>query len=79
MLTLQVLEQGEDTSARERNREELADLLLSDRSGMSAIREAATRANWPLPATGAVVLVATAVLPRSCSVNAVNRCRVSPW
>ena len=52
-----VLEQGEDASARERSREELADLLLSDRSGMTAIREAAARANWPLPTTGAVVLV----------------------
>lgn len=52
-----VLEQREDASARERSREELAELLLSDRSGMNAIREAAARANWPLPATGAVVLV----------------------
>ena len=52
-----VLEQGEDASARERSREELAELLLSDRSSMTAIREAATRANWPIPATGAVVLV----------------------
>jgi hypothetical protein len=52
-----VLEQSEDASARERNREELAELLLSDRSGTNAIREAAARANWPIPATGAVVLV----------------------
>jgi hypothetical protein len=52
-----VLEQSEDASARERSREELAELLLSDRSGMNAIREAAARANWPIPATGAVVLV----------------------
>ncbi|TCN41720.1 PucR-like helix-turn-helix protein [Kribbella orskensis] len=52
-----VLEQREDASARERSREELAELLLSDRSSMNAIREAAARANWPLPETGAVVLV----------------------
>ena len=52
-----VLEQSEDSSARERSREELAELLLSDRSGMQAIRDAAARARWPMPSTGAVVLV----------------------
>jgi hypothetical protein len=52
-----VLEQSEDSSARERSREELAELLLSDRSGMEAIRDAAVRARWPVPSTGAVVLV----------------------
>ncbi|HET6294919.1 MAG TPA: helix-turn-helix domain-containing protein [Kribbella sp.] len=52
-----VLEQSEDASARERNREELAELLLSDRSSMNAIREAAARARWPIPSTGSVVLV----------------------
>jgi hypothetical protein len=54
-----VLEQGEDSAARERNREELAELLLSDRSSMDAIRDAAVRARWPMPSTGAVVLVDT--------------------
>jgi hypothetical protein len=52
-----VLEQREDASARERSREELAELLLSGRSGTNAIREAAERARWPIPSTGAVVLV----------------------
>lgn len=52
-----VLEQSRDSAARERSREELAELLLSGRSGMQAIRTAATRARWTLPSTGAVVLV----------------------
>jgi hypothetical protein len=52
-----VLEQSEDAAARERSREELAELLLSDRSGMGSIQEAALRARWPMPSTGAVVLV----------------------
>jgi hypothetical protein len=52
-----VLEQSEDSAARERSREELSELLLSDRSGMDAIRAAAVRARWPMPSTGAVVLV----------------------
>jgi hypothetical protein len=43
--------------ARERLRDELAELLLSDRSDMAAVRAAAGRAEWPLPRHAAVVLI----------------------
>ncbi|MGH3599416.1 MAG: PucR family transcriptional regulator [Pseudonocardiaceae bacterium] len=43
--------------ARERLRDELAELLLSDRCDMAAIRAAATRIAWPLPRHAAVVLI----------------------
>jgi len=50
-------EQSESALQRDRLREELADLLLSDRSDSTAIRLAAARANWTLPQEAAVVLV----------------------
>lgn len=43
--------------ARERLRDELAELLLSDRSTMAAVRAAAARAGWALPQRVAVVLI----------------------
>jgi hypothetical protein len=51
-----VLEQSAASAARERRREELADLLLSGRSDLIGIRAAAQRAGWPLPADVAVLL-----------------------
>jgi hypothetical protein len=51
-----VLEQVDDARARERNREELASLLLSGRATAQAIRVAAHRAGWRVPETAAVVL-----------------------
>ncbi|MBB5912115.1 hypothetical protein BJY24_000982 [Nocardia transvalensis] len=51
-----VLEQSAASAARERRREELAELLLSGRSDALDVRAAATRASWPLPADAAVVL-----------------------
>ncbi|MBV9141947.1 MAG: helix-turn-helix domain-containing protein [Pseudonocardiales bacterium] len=43
--------------ARERLREELAELLLSDRADTAALRAAAARAEWPLPRQAAVILI----------------------
>jgi len=43
--------------AQERLRQELAELLLSDRCDSAALRIAATRAEWPLPRHAAVVLI----------------------
>jgi hypothetical protein len=43
--------------ARERLRDELAELLLSDRCVMAAIRAAAARVAWPLPRHAAVILI----------------------
>jgi hypothetical protein len=50
-------EQSEAAAARERWRDELVDLLLSDRSDSSTVRAAALRAGWPLPNSAAVILV----------------------
>jgi hypothetical protein len=50
-------EQSASTAAREQLRDELVELLLSDRSDSQAVRTAALRAGWRLPATAAVVLV----------------------
>ncbi|WP_245645339.1 PucR family transcriptional regulator [Pseudonocardia acaciae] len=50
-------EQSESVLARDRLREELAELLLSDRSDTATIRAVAARAEWPLPHDAAVVLV----------------------
>jgi hypothetical protein len=50
-------EQSESAAAREQVRDELVELLLSDRSDSQAVRKAALRAGWRLPATAAVVLV----------------------
>jgi PucR-like helix-turn-helix protein len=52
-----VMEQSEAVAARERRRDELVELLLSDRSDATAVRGAATRAGWPLPREAAVILV----------------------
>jgi hypothetical protein len=43
--------------ARQRHRDELAELLLSDRGDMAAVRAAAARVEWPLPRQAAVVLI----------------------
>ncbi|WP_024799637.1 CdaR family transcriptional regulator [Nocardia sp. BMG51109] len=51
-----VLEQSAASAARERLREELAELLLSGRSDTVGLRAAAARASWPLPEDTAVVL-----------------------
>ena len=51
-------EQTEEGASREHLRDELADLLLSDRSSSAAVREAASRAGWRLPLTAAVVWMA---------------------
>jgi len=52
-----VLEQSESSAARERLRQELSDLLLSDRTDTAALRLAASRAGWTLPDRAAVILV----------------------
>jgi hypothetical protein len=49
-------EQIDDAMARERRREELANLLLSGRAGTEAIRTAASQAAWRIPETAAVVI-----------------------
>jgi hypothetical protein len=51
-----VLEQSESTAARERLRDELVELLLSDRADQAVVRAAAVRAEWPVPEELAVVL-----------------------
>lgn len=43
--------------AHQRQRHELAELLLSDRSDMASVRAAATQAEWSLPRHAAVVLI----------------------
>jgi hypothetical protein len=50
-------EQSESALVHDRLREELAQLLLSDRSDSVVIRAAAARADWPLPHEAAVVLI----------------------
>jgi hypothetical protein len=52
-----VMEQSEAAVTRERLRDELVDLLLSDRSDTAEVRAAATRAGWPLPREAAVILI----------------------
>lgn len=52
-----VEEQSESSAARERLREDLARLLLSDRSSDAEIRIAAHRVDWPLPELARLVLV----------------------
>lgn len=52
-----VLEQSEASAARERLRDELVELLLSDRSDSVTVRGAASRAGWPLPREAAVILI----------------------
>ncbi len=52
-----VLEQEEAGALRERHREELVDLMLSEPSDPAAVRAAARRADWPVPEKVSVVLV----------------------
>ncbi|HEY1484938.1 MAG TPA: helix-turn-helix domain-containing protein [Micromonosporaceae bacterium] len=52
-----VMEQSEAVADRERRRDELVELLLSDRSDAAAVRGAAARAGWPLPREAAVILI----------------------
>jgi hypothetical protein len=52
-----VLEQSEAAGTRERLRDELGNMLLSDRSDSAAVRAAAARVDWPLPRHAAVILV----------------------
>ncbi|HET6743970.1 MAG TPA: helix-turn-helix domain-containing protein [Kribbella sp.] len=49
-------EQIDDAMARERRREELANLLLSSRASTEAIRTAALQAAWRIPETAAVII-----------------------
>ena len=49
--------QAEVGHAHDRLRDELAELLLSDRRDMAAVRAAAARVPWPLPRQAAVVLI----------------------
>src|SRR5215468_7607169 len=49
-----VREQSEAAVTRERLRDELVELLLSDRSDTVTVQAAATRAGWPLPREAAV-------------------------
>jgi PucR C-terminal helix-turn-helix domain len=51
-----VLEQEEAGLAQQHLRDELVQLLLSDRSDSAAVRLAARRARWPVPDLAAVVL-----------------------
>jgi hypothetical protein len=46
-----VAEHAEQASSRERQREELAELLLADRSSTAAVRELAAACRWRVPAT----------------------------
>src|SRR5690348_11009792 len=52
-----VLEQSEAGVTRDRHRDELVELLLSDRSDMVAVRAAALRVGWRMPREAAVLLV----------------------
>lgn len=52
-----VLAQQEDSRERNRHRDDLVALLLSERASMAAIHAAAGLARWPVPQTAAVVLV----------------------
>jgi hypothetical protein len=52
-----VREQAEAGATRERRRDELVELLLSDRADMVAVRAAAVRVGWRLPREAAVLLI----------------------
>ncbi|MDT7649923.1 MAG: hypothetical protein QOI36_1329 [Pseudonocardiales bacterium] len=52
-----VLEQEEAGALRERHRDELVDLMLSESTDPAAVRAAARRADWPVPEKVSVVLV----------------------
>lgn len=49
--------QSDAAQARDQLRNELVELLLSDRSGTPAVQAAAARAGWPMPREACVVLV----------------------
>lgn len=51
-----VLEQSETAATRQRRRDELSELLLSDRSDSDTVRAAAHRAGWVMPRQAAVIL-----------------------
>jgi hypothetical protein len=50
-------EQSEAAAERERCRDELVELLLSDRSSTTSVLTAARRAGWPVPNTAAVIFI----------------------
>ena len=52
-----VMEQSLNVAERELLRDELVELLLSDRSDSTAVRAAAIRAGWTLPREAAVILL----------------------
>ncbi|WP_432837434.1 PucR family transcriptional regulator [Dactylosporangium sp. CA-092794] len=52
-----VMEQSQSVVERGRLRDELVELLLSDRSDSTSVRAAANRAGWTLPRAAAVILV----------------------
>jgi hypothetical protein len=52
-----VMEQSQSVAEREMLRDELVELLLSDRSTSSAVRAAAARAGWTVPNEAAVILL----------------------
>ncbi|GLY65776.1 PucR family transcriptional regulator [Amycolatopsis taiwanensis] len=52
-----VLEQSEAAAERQRLRDELGNMLLSDRSDSAAIQATAARVDWPIPRHAAVILV----------------------
>jgi hypothetical protein len=51
-------EQLSTAAERERLRAELAELLMSERADLTAVRTTAAAAGWPLPTTAALVVVA---------------------
>ncbi|MDQ1747974.1 MAG: hypothetical protein QOD07_2237 [Frankiaceae bacterium] len=55
-----VEEQLATAAERERLRADLAELLLSERADLAAVRATAAAAGWPLPATAALVVVPAA-------------------
>ncbi|MCU1681891.1 MAG: PucR family transcriptional regulator [Amycolatopsis sp.] len=52
-----LLEQADAVRTQERLRDELTELLLSDRADMATVRAAAVLARWTIPRSAAVVLV----------------------
>jgi hypothetical protein len=50
-------EQADAVRTQERLRDELTELLLSDRADMAAVRAAAQRAEWAIPRSAAIILV----------------------
>jgi hypothetical protein len=54
-----VMEQSQSAAERELLRDEVVELLLSDRSNTAAVRAAAARAGWTVPQEAAVILLAT--------------------